>query len=1536
MDDSPFRTYTHFDLAAELDGLDAVAPSSYRISSDEIDVSTLSTAEQNALLNNLIDQLALTRPEELPREQDLWNNLRTVLKYFENLEDNARSKVADGITSAFSQLVAAIKRDAELVSTGHRTGTMLDDSDDEDGYTPEELRKMYCEPLEMWAFLVNWLLVMADHVANTTSASGSGAGAAAPKSKGRGKKATSGGAGGSSSSPSSFPWSTILLPSLLQVTSNFLQVFPSNLFYPLPTPRESILSAFLRPSLALLDRESNLKANADIKTHVFSITCLSVKRHGQAQTVQPLLLQMLQYHDHLPEAVAQLLTVLRLEYDSPRLAEELLVEIANREFSSGGGGLAMTASMENKVPRSFARFLVAFTETNPRTTFKTIPLLQKLIDSEAYPLRNALVEIFYLLIRDLVLTDDQLPNTASQGGGRDADASVAHADDEARETSEEVRTRQIEGFWKILMERFLDVNSYVRVKVLNICTRLCDLPAKFPAQRTRLLSLTQRALKDKSSSARKAAITLLARLVLTHPYGLMHGGELEERVWRTRVEEIQKKMQELGGSIELPVEEEGEDLEGDEEEEEQDDADETEAADATAKRRPRKSAGRKSITVEQLSAQLSPQDLEMLNRLRLTYRYYADALSFIESLSTSMPTLEELLFSSNKGEALEAMDFFRIAAEYKLPGAEQGMRRMVHLVWMKDNVMVEPTAGGVTGAAGAEERDGGASGPSTAPRSIKGRLVEVYTSLYFSPLDHLSEKENIGLIARNLVQRTQGATLAELTSLEELISTMSGEKLIPLEVVDRLWAVYATPAGKKIQRSQRRGAIIILSMLAASRRQIVQDKIDVLLGVGLAPLGKADPVLAKWTAVALGRVGGSAKKVKGALSDQRTRFPMTHPMFAKLRAAVLSAGLADEAGKEDKKGEWFSLAENCIQVIYELGEQPDRLCGDIVKWFMLQVFGAKEGETRAGRASSPGDEESQQPNVSSSHPALGSSASAFLLAQMVFVVGHVALKQIVYLESVEREYKRRKALQDTIAKGGDDAPAVTNGGRGKKTGKAGAKGKGAGTDKNAAEEAEGDELEQVAGNVEDEVGETMGQVREEELLYGGRSLLALFGPFVVHIASNPKSYTSDHLRRAAVLTLCKFMCVSSKFCERHLALLLHILSTSSDPTTRSNVVIALGDIAVSFGNLVDADSDRLYAGLNDKDLGVKKHTLMVLTHLILNGMIKVKGQLGEMAKCLEDPEARVSNLAKLFFSELAIKENAVYNNLPDIISHLSIGKHAVDEETFERTMRFIFTFIDKEKQAENVIEKLCQRFRLTTAERQWRDIAFCLSLLPFKSERSMKKLIEGLPFYQDKVRDPDVYKRFVEIIQKARGSKVGGGGSGGAGKAGASSTGVSETELQDFEAALEGFHLKGSEEMELERGGQAKAAKAQANAARAATGRGRGRGAARGGAAGRGGARGGGAGGRSRRGRKAESSEEEEEEEEEEEKEEPAAADEDDEEDEAPRAKGRSAAATSGGRRGAAAAPVKATRTARAGAGRRRAIVESSDEEEEADGDDSF
>ncbi|KAJ1940385.1 condensin complex non-SMC subunit Cnd1, partial [Linderina macrospora] len=205
------------------------------------------------------------------------------------------------------------------------------------------------------------------------------------------------------------------------------------------------------------------------------------------------------------------------------------------------------------------------------------------------------------------------------------------------------------------------------------------------------------------------------------------------------------------------------------------------------------------------------------------------------------------------------------------------------------------------------------------------------------------------------------------------------------------------------------------------------------------------------------------------------------------------------------------------------------------------------------------------------------------------------------------------------------------------------------------------------------------------------------------------------------------------------------------PVIRANIAIALGDITVCFNNLIGENVQYLYGPLHDTNTKVKKTTLMVLTHLILNGMVKVKGQLGEMAKCLEDKDTHVADLAKLFFSELSTKDNAVYNNLPDIISSLSVGAGAVDEESFGRIMKFLFEFIkEKDRQTDNVVDKLCQRFRNTTDTRQCRDIAYCLALLPYKSERSVRRLLDGLPGYQERLAEDAVYKYFSDVVGKAR------------------------------------------------------------------------------------------------------------------------------------------------------------------------------------------
>ena len=99
----------------------------------------------------------------------------------------------------------------------------------------------------------------------------------------------------------------------------------------------------------------------------------------------------------------------------------------------------------------------------------------------------------------------------------------------------------------------------------------------------------------------------------------------------------------------------------------------------------------------------------------------------------------------------------------------------------------------------------------------------------------------------------------------------------------------------------------------------------------------------------------------------------------------------------------------------------------------------------------------------------------------------------------------------------------------------------------------------------------------------------------------------------------------------------------------------------------------------------------MLTNLILNDMVKVKGNISELAGCLEDEDPKIRSLTKLFFAELSKKSNAIYNVMADIISHLSDPETGRSKDQFQRIMKYLFEFIDKDKQAESLVEKLCHR-----------------------------------------------------------------------------------------------------------------------------------------------------------------------------------------------------------------------------------------------------
>ncbi|KAF2457530.1 condensin [Lineolata rhizophorae] len=1098
--------------------------------------------------------------------------------------------------------------------------------------------------LEMFGFLLQWTVAAVETKAAEKPASTTGG-----RGRGGGRGGKKGAAGGRDTT-----WDSLAqLQTALDVMSKVLKLKLARIFLT-TSERDTFVSLFTRPAYLVLESETRVKSTS-IRMHVFKVLCIAVKHHGHAFGAQTSIIQNLSYFEHLSEPMAEFLQILAEQYDYPQLTEEILRELSNKEFNNN----------DLKGPKSVSAFIIKISELAPRLVIKQMTLLAKLLDNESYTLRCAIVEVCGNLIAMLSKAEGEERSENSKG--------------------------QINAFFDVLEERFLDVNPYCRCRAIQVYSKLCDLETKFPKRRQAAAELATRSLEDKSSNVRRNAIKLLGKLVSTHPFSVLHGGLLARKAWNERLEAVDAEMNALKPPQEL-------------QEKTQDTVDEELLDDATQVEN-KESSEPAPMTEQQKAAALEKAATEaatseMMNKLQLTRRYYLEAVRFIDVIHEASPTVTQLLSSKNKSEVIEAMDFFVMIDAYKIETSRTGIRRMLRLIWTKGN--------------------------SDEGKGVQSHLIECYKSLFFDAPDSFSPNDAANYVARNMISLTFGATPAELTSLEQLLSTMMKENLIGELVIQKLWQVYGVQR-KEISRNQRRGAIIVLGMLALADPEIVVKEMEACLRIGLGELGRRDLGLARYTCIALRRInaGAKGKEVAGRPAAPVAKLPNDHAVLVRLAAMC-------EIISDSK--EWFGVAEQAIGAIYALAKHPDTLCSEVIRRKTKYVFtmqqsrpsssGTSKSVVEESTISSKPSEEPEKAADDNKRPTQQRAASA--MSQLLFIVGHVAIKQIVHLEVCEQDFKRRKAEREKLATSGDAASSRKSLGAGASpTKKAGSKKDG----KPAEEPSPEDELDLIAGTTEDDFTDAIAHIRERELLYGEQSLLASFGPLAHELCANNTRYDDATLQAQAALCMAKLMCVSSEYCEANLGLLLTILERSKDAITRSNLVVALGDMAVSFNHLIDENTDFLYRRLNDKSPSVKRTCLMTLTFLILAGQVKVKGQLGEMAKCLEDRDQRIVEMSRMFFQELATKDNAVYNHFVDMFSLLSSDER-LEEDGFRRVIKFLTSFIEKDKHAKQLAAKLAARLPRCENERQWNDVAYALGQLQHKDEDIQKLVAEGFRVVQ--------------------------------------------------------------------------------------------------------------------------------------------------------------------------------------------------------------
>lgn len=1002
----------------------------------------------------------------------------------------------------------------------------------------------------------------------------------------------------------------------------FLKLPLARVFVTTPE-RNLFLDMFIRTVFHLMELPERIKT-VNTRKLMFRAVAEAVIKHSLGLTVQNCIIQSLTYYPHLPPFMAELLHVLDSRHEHTVLADELLREISTMEFNAN----------DANGPKAVSEFLIKLSELSPRLILKQMSSTAQLLDNSNYTLRCSVVETCGNIVVDILKSDGDMSNT-----GDDHESNVAS---------------QVDGLISLLQDRFTDKNPYVRTKAIQAMAKIFALPARMPKRRHAVMLIAVRAIEDRTTLVRRNAIKLMYKLLLSHPFSATHGSQLVESVWQKRLDEVNAeldkilpKANELNNAAKAIEDgEKGESKTDDSDEESGDESALSEKADGDKEDQEQgENDGPEKDAVDDKDGddddmdvdsgdesapefpEMSLPDRAIYIKAKLMQQYYHDALLFIHAAQKGAEVASRLLFSKNRNEVLESMDYLVLADAYGIKNAGEGIRKMLHLVWMK--------------------------GQSDEGKSISSHLIDCYKDLFLTAPKDATASQSAAIMAKNLIGLTIGASVADLASLEKLLCMMYEAKLINAEVIRVLWHIY-NKAGSQDPNPEYsvefiHGSIIVLGMLSLANRMIVDLGIEYLLNVGLGKHAEDDMILCKHSCATILKIVPVGGKISVA-----KKFPQEEEAIKCLRDVLFV---------KTESSEWYGAAEQCIIALFKISPSPEETFTEILGSKAIDTF----QNTEAGEA------------------------QMIALSQLLFIVGHVAIKSIEYLEKLETQFKKQKHESES---------------------------------KNKEEKEDGEnELEMIGGTSEDDFTDAVVYIKEKELLFGDNSILAKFGPVVKAVCSNSAEYKNDTLQRSAVLCLAKLMCVSSKFCEDNLPLLITIMEKSPDPIIRCNCVLGLGDMAVCFNNLVDENTDFLYRRLTDENIMVQRTCLMTVTFLILAGQVKVKGQLSSMAKCLENKDQGISDMCKLFFTELATKDNAIYNGFIDIFSGLS-NDDTLEDGSRKRIVKFLVGFIDKEKHQKLLSEKLLVRLMKSQSEKEWDDVAFVLTTIPYKND-AINQAIEG-------------------------------------------------------------------------------------------------------------------------------------------------------------------------------------------------------------------
>ena len=445
-----------------------------------------------------------------------------------------------------------------------------------------------------------------------------------------------------------------------------------------------------------------------------------------------------------------------------------------------------------------------------------------------------------------------------------------------------------------------------------------------------------------------------------------------------------------------------------------------------------------------------------------------------------------MLSSKTIADTVEVIKVFKFLHRYGFSHTEIGIRKMLTLVFSKDAAVV------------------------TA-------VIECYASLYFNMEVTTPDK------VKHLFTMMGNATLTDVTCIEELLGKLIKDDVFERPVFNSLWVAYLnfgrnfnnrseeqTPDERRqlIQecKQEQRSAIHLLRMMGSCRVEILLDQKEKLYEQSLkfANYESPDYIIMKEAILAYEKIVQHQINRVG-LADGVTENDKRH-LYQMLNVIGKNFGTQDL--------EWFCATETVLNTLFNMRQRVSHEQAKLfIDLIVRKCFRRRDEDEIDQLRAQPDD------MIAAIEPMpLRNDLSDSHYSQLFFVVGHIAIKMLTYVEQLETDLKQ--AFTDSFNK----------------------KKKKRDSDDSNEDKDQEDDLAQITGGKEAEVDQyksMLDDITDSSLIQEG--LLGRFTPILKAVAAEAlKRYTSEEsilraphlciLERSAILALCKYMCVSPKIC----------------------------------------------------------------------------------------------------------------------------------------------------------------------------------------------------------------------------------------------------------------------------------------------------------------------------------------------------------------------------------------------------------------------